>query len=55
MTTSSLDKLKEEAVNSYIDFTPSEIELINSSKSFDEFDETMRLLVTKYNEHYKSE
>ena len=51
MTTSSLDQLKDEAVNSYIDFTPSEVELIMGATSFDEFDNIMHALVAKYNDH----
>ena len=58
MTTSSpsnamLDELKNEATNSYIDFTPAEIELIKGAADFDEFDDIMHTLVAKYNEHYK--
>ena len=48
-----LDELKNEATNSYIDFTPAEIELIKGAADFDEFDDIMHTLVAKYNEHYK--
>ena len=53
MTTSSpnLNQLKDQALNSYIEFTPGERELIEGAKSFDEFDKIMHTLVAKYNDH----
>lgn len=55
MTTSSpdLDMLKAEALDSYINWTPAERDLIQSSQTFDEFDQTMHALVAKYNDFYK--
>ena len=52
MTTSSLDEMKANALDSYIDWSPEEIAMINATKSETELHELMYDLVEKHSTIY---
>ena len=51
MTTSSLNTMKDHFINSYIEFTEGEKELVMSATTLDEFDKIAHALVAKYNDN----
>ena len=50
MTTSSLDQLKDDALNSYIDFKPEHVRLIRDAADWDELDAILKQIVPQYNQ-----